>query len=81
MELRRRLLGFNPLERGIGIGGTASRPQPARPPSFNPLERGIGIGGLCSLQQQQPERNCFNPLERGIGIGGINVGLLEFLRY
>ena len=65
------MLSFNPLERGIGIGGIAGPPLlMASSASFNPLERGIGIGGILT---EAPWDHCirsFNPLERGIGIGG-----------
>ena len=41
-----RGLRFNPLERGIGIGGLTLTCRETAVDCFNPLERGIGIGGF-----------------------------------
>ena len=64
------VFSFNPLGRGMGIGGKATMDSPSRLKSFNPLGRGMGIGGVPYEPTEKDLKIGFNPLGRGMGIGG-----------
>ena len=61
---------FNPLDRGVGIGGCRPAQTPSNGGGFNPLDRGVGIGGRGSHGLANSRTDRFNPLDRGVGIGG-----------
>ena len=67
-------LSFNPLERGMGLGGSSWVSLRSNyDGGFNPLERGMGLGGWVYVLSSISEDFCFNPLERGMGLGGSHV--------
>ena len=66
---------FNPLGRGMGIGGSSCVPPWPPTYSFNPLGRGMGIGGITGLLSDTRRYSVSIRLDAAWVLGGRGASL------